>query len=53
MTLDGKRLSDQKLQIGGVYSLIVQENENGTVSKKSLFFYSSIIMSIFMDLRNV
>ncbi|GFG30408.1 hypothetical protein Cfor_05861 [Coptotermes formosanus] len=30
MTLDGKRLSDQKLQIGGVYSLIVQENENGT-----------------------
>lgn len=26
VSLDGKRLSDQKLQIGGVYTLLIQEN---------------------------
>lgn len=45
VSLNGKRLSDQTLQTGGVYTLLIVEEDGDFVSKYSLFFYSSIIKS--------
>lgn len=39
LLLDGTNLEDQKLQLGGVYTLIVQENNNEIVSKHNIFCY--------------
>jgi hypothetical protein len=36
------RFADQKLQLGGVYTLIVQENNNATVSKSSFSSKSTL-----------
>jgi hypothetical protein len=45
VSLDGRRLSKQKLEIGGVYTLLVIEESGKFVSTEPLCFYNSIIKS--------
>jgi hypothetical protein len=42
VVLNDTKLEDQKLQLGGVYTLIIQENANETVSKHEILFSCNI-----------
>jgi hypothetical protein len=46
--LDGNKIISEalELKIGGVYTLLVFEEDGNPVSKDPLFFYNSIIKSI-------
>jgi len=43
VTLGSTRLWSRSLHTGGVYTLLIIEENDGIVSKDSLFFYNSII----------
>jgi hypothetical protein len=48
--LNDTKLEDQKLQLGGVYTLIIQENDNEIVSKHEILFSCNINIMNFWHL---